>query len=116
MKKYSEDVQNALEANQNGLPLRESAKRFSIPRTTLQFRRSNKFNNINFGPNLVLTAAEENIIVEWIIENHKKGFPRRKEDIQESVKEFLEKTPRSNPFVNNYPGEGWYKSFLRRRS
>ncbi|KAJ8971895.1 hypothetical protein NQ314_000508 [Rhamnusium bicolor] len=52
--------------------------------------------------------------VEWIIENHKKGFLRRKDDIQESVKEFLEKTPRPNPFVNNYASEGWYKSFFRR--
>lgn len=114
-KKYNEETINkALEAINAGLPVREAARRFNIPRATLQFRRSNKFVKTTLGPSPILTSDEEIILVNWITENHKRGFPRRKEDIQESVKEYLDKNPRDNPFVNNRPGEVWYKAFLRR--
>ncbi|KAI4464140.1 hypothetical protein MML48_4g00016706 [Holotrichia oblita] len=52
--------------------------------------------------------------IQWIAESFRKGFPRRQEDIQASVKEFLDKVPRKNPFPDNCPQEGWYKAFLRR--
>ncbi|XP_030767168.1 uncharacterized protein LOC115890944, partial [Sitophilus oryzae] len=114
-KKYDEEnLQKALREVYNGLPLREVARRFGIPRATLQFRRSQKFVKTSFGPNPILSYDEEKILVKWISENHKRGFPCRKENIQESVKEFLDKNPRENPFVNNRPGEAWYKAFLRR--
>jgi hypothetical protein len=38
-----------------------------------------------FGPNPILSNDEEQIVVTCIFENHKRGFPRRKEDVQESV-------------------------------
>ncbi|KAF9416053.1 hypothetical protein HW555_006465, partial [Spodoptera exigua] len=52
---------------------------------------------------------EENQLVQWIIESCRKGFPRRKEDVIQSVKLFLIANPRSNSFIENTPGEGWYK-------
>lgn len=114
-KKYTEDVlQKALESIKNGMGVREASRTFKIPRATLQFRKSSKFKKPNCGPNPVLTAEEENLLVEWICENHRKGFPQRKVDVQASVKNFLDKNPRPNPFLNNCPGDGWYKAFLRR--
>ncbi|KAJ8944633.1 hypothetical protein NQ318_004720 [Aromia moschata] len=71
-------------------------------------------NKTSLGPSPVLTNGEEDILVQWFIENAQKGFPRRKEDLQISVKHFLDKNPRKNPFKNNLPNEGWYKAFLRR--
>lgn len=53
-------------------------------------------------------------MVKWIIEYYKKGFPRRKFDIQISVKSFLDASEKPNPFKNNIPGNHWYASFLKR--
>ncbi|KAJ8932323.1 hypothetical protein NQ318_020652 [Aromia moschata] len=36
------------------------------------------------------------------------------EDVQASVKYFLDSSPRENPFKNNCPGKGWYAAFLKR--
>lgn len=114
-KTYSQDdIRKALEAIKSGIPVREVSRRFNIPRATLQFRKSDKFKKTGFGPPPVLTSEEEALLIKWIEENHRKGFPRRKEDLQYAVKEFLDLNPRKNPFVNNLPGNGWYKAFLKR--
>ncbi|KAI4466320.1 homeobox-like domain superfamily [Holotrichia oblita] len=113
VKKYNEE-QEALEAVRNGKPLREVSRKYNIPRATLQFRKSDKFVKAGFRPRPILSTEEEDILVKWIAESSKKGFPRRQEDIQASVKEFLDKVPKKNPFPNNCPQEGWYKAFLRR--
>ena len=89
--KYNEEtITRALEAINSGLPVREAARCFNIPRATLQFRGSNKFVKTTLGPSPILTSDDEKILVNWITENHKRGFPRRKEDTQESVKEYLD--------------------------
>lgn len=113
--KYTEEgIEKALKAIDDGIPIREAARKFQIPRATLQFRRSDKFKKIGHGPAPVLTKDEEETLLEWIFECHRKGFPRRKSDVLYSVKYFLDKKPRPNPFVNNCPGNGWYKLFLKR--
>lgn len=115
VKKYTkEDLQRAIDEVNNGIPKRVASKKYSIPRATLQFRVSNKFVKSSHGPSPILTSEEESLLVHWIKECHRKGFPRRKEDIQISVKQFLDDTPRPNPFTDNYPGDGWYKAFMRR--
>ncbi|KAI4455752.1 hypothetical protein MML48_9g00000300 [Holotrichia oblita] len=114
-KKYTEnDIQKALEEIKIGKLLRVVSRQYKIPRATLQFRKSQNYVKPTFGPNPILSNDEEKILVNWIFENHKRGFPRRKDDVQESVKEFLDQRPRENPFVNNRPGETWYRAFLRR--
>ena len=114
-KKYSEDVlQKALEAVTNGMPKKQASKIYGIPRSTIQNRLSGKFRKISLGPAPILTNEEELIIVDWVLRCHRKGFPRRKENIQSAVKEFLQKQPRPNPFRDNKPGEKWYKCFLHR--
>lgn len=115
VKRYSEeDLQMAIKDVQNGMPKREACKKHKIPRATLQFRLSGKFVKTSHGPPPVLTTEEEDMIVNWVKECHRKGFPQRKDAIQCSVKQFLDENPRDNPFTNNYPGIGWYKAFLKR--
>ncbi|KAJ8909242.1 hypothetical protein NQ315_017218 [Exocentrus adspersus] len=95
-KKYSEDdVKNALNMIADGVPLREAARKFNIPRATLQFRRSDKFSKTTFGPRPVLSEQGKCL-----------G--------EGSVKAILDKYPRENPFTDNFPHDGWYKAFLRR--
>lgn len=106
-KNYTEEkLQNALNAINSGMAIRVAAKQFNVPRATLQFRKSAKFSKSSLGPKPILNMDEEQLIVKWITECQRKGFPRRLNDVQTSVKNFLDKSPRENPFVNNYPGEG----------
>lgn len=53
-------------------------------------------------------------MVQWILDCHRKGFPRRKVDVQLSVKAFLDADQRDTPFKDNIPGDWWYNAFLRR--
>ncbi|KAG5893479.1 hypothetical protein JTB14_031257 [Gonioctena quinquepunctata] len=96
------------------MPKREACRKYKIPRATLQFRLSEKFTKSSHGPLPILTTHEEAILVEWIKDCQRKGFPRRREDIQISVKQFLDDSPRENPFKNNLPGDGWYKALMKR--
>nr|CAI5817822.1 unnamed protein product [Callosobruchus analis] len=115
-KKYDEEtLSKALEDIVNeGLSKKAASKKYGIPQSTLQFRLTDKFSKTTFGPKPILSQEEEKILVDWVLESHKKGFPRRKEDLWVSVKVFLDEKPRPNPFKDNMPGEGWYKSFLKR--
>lgn len=98
----------------NGLSKKAASRKYGIPRSTLQFRLSQKFSKSTFGPRPILSNDEEQILVDWVFHSAKKGFPRRKEDLQISVKCFLDEKPRDNPFKDNMPGDGWYKAFLKR--
>nr|CAI5852989.1 unnamed protein product [Callosobruchus analis] len=91
-----------------------AAKRFGIPRSTIQYRLSDKFKSPGYGPPTVLTSKEEEILIKWIFECHRKGFPRRIDDVQVSVQQLIKKDKRETPFKDGRPGKGWYKAFLRR--
>ena len=65
-------------------------------------------------PPPVIGIEKEKELVEWIFDCHQKGFPRRKENIQASIKSFLDQSNMKTPFKDNCPGDGWYKNFLRR--
>lgn len=115
VKGYDEEVvQKALIEIQNGMPKKQAAVKYGIPRQTLQYRMSEKFKKIRHGPSSYLTEEEENTLEQWIVDSHRKGFPRRKNDVQASVKTFLDLNPRKTPFKDNIPGRHWYKSFLNR--
>lgn len=87
---------------------------YGIPRQNLQYRLREKFIKSGHGPASYLTKEEESDLEQWIIDSHKKDFPRRKIDIQLSVKTFLDENPRPTPFKDNTPGIHWYKGFLNR--
>lgn len=104
-KKYTEEaIQKALDEIKNGAPKKTVAKKYGIPRATLQFRLGPKFTKIRPGPKTYLTNDEENLLEGWLLENYRKGFPKRKIDIQMAVKSFLDVNDRTSPFKNNIPG------------
>lgn len=112
---YTEDeLQLALERIRNGMSIHQASKMYNIPRGTIQNRLHNRVKKNITGPPSILNLNEELAIVQWLISNHEKGFPRRKQDVQAAVKEFLDKSPRPNPFKNNMPGDKWYAAFLKR--
>jgi hypothetical protein len=114
-KKYSEEqLKKAVQAVNNGMSKKKASATFGVPRSTIQFRINNPPANNRHGPPPILAPAEEDSLKQWIFESCKRGFPRRMEDVQCSVKQFLDESPRENPFKDNYPGIGWYKAFLKR--
>lgn len=94
--------------------IREIARKYDIPKSTLHFKLKNPDHRTSFGPQPVLTKDEEYILELWIKRLMKKGFPLKIENLQRSVSKFLEENPRPNPFKDNYPGDGWVKAFLKR--
>lgn len=101
-----DNIDAALKAiHVDGMSQKSAAKKFGVARSTLQFRLKNTDNqNISCGPSTVLTTNEEKTLVKWLLESCKKGFPRRREDLQNSVKLFLDEQERTSPFKNNLPG------------
>lgn len=104
-KKYQEDdIQRALAAIKSGMPKKKATQIFGVPRATLQFRLAPKFTKIEPGRSTDLSIEEENDLIKWLLESHRKGFPRRKIDVQLSVKAFLDAEGRKTPFKDNMPG------------
>ncbi|KAJ8979676.1 hypothetical protein NQ317_001076 [Molorchus minor] len=102
--KTLEKIAKALEDIKNGESKKSVSKKYAIPRSTLQFRLSSKFSKCRPGPNTYLTVDEETKLVEWILESQKKGFPKRKVDLQLSVKEFMDADGRPN-LLRKIPGQ-----------
>ncbi|XP_063385493.1 uncharacterized protein LOC134671563 [Cydia fagiglandana] len=112
-----ENLQNAIKAVQdadNKLSTRQIAENYGVPRTSLRYYIENPGHKTSLGPSPVLTVSEESQLEEWIIISARKGFPRNKEDILDTVQKFLVENPRPNLFTNNRPGDGWWKAFLKR--
>ncbi|KAF6213605.1 hypothetical protein GE061_011326 [Apolygus lucorum] len=115
-RRYSEEsLQKATEAVKQGLMSQKHAeKTFGVPRSTIQFRLSDKFSRSALGRPTILTKEEEEEIQEWIMICASKGFPRRKLDIASSVAGFLQLDGRANPFSGGIPGKSWFKGFFKR--
>lgn len=64
-------------------------QKFSVSRSTLQYRLKNPDQKVSCGPAPVLSEEEEKILEKWILESSRKGFPQRKEDLLVSVKQYL---------------------------
>lgn len=106
-KRYTEEnVGLAVDAVKQGMSKKQASVIYGVPLTTIIFQLSEKFVKINHGPSPILTSEEELTLCRWLDVTAKKGFPRRKDDIAASVKEFLDIAPRKNPFKNNTPGDG----------
>lgn len=117
LKYTKKDLDRALieiQNNEDTLPVRKIAEKYGIPRTTLRLHRDHPGHKTSMGPMPILTHLEEGKLEEWIITCARKGFPRNKENILDSVQKFLEENPRPNSFLNNRPGIGWWRAFLKR--
>lgn len=60
-----------------------------------------------------LTEEEEDYLEQWINDCAVKGFPKREDDVINSVSYYLKKKKRLSKFIN---GEKWFKLFLKRQS
>lgn len=83
-------------------------RKFGVARSTIQFRMKNPGRTFKCGSSSIITEDEESLLVKWIIESYKKGFPRRRKDVQYSVKKYLDDNNRTTPFKDNLPGKYFY--------
>ena len=68
------------------------------------------------GPPSILTKEEENILVKWIIDVGKTGFPVTVDEFLNSVQQLMQDLKRKNPFKNNRSDKTWFKGFIRRNA
>lgn len=66
------------------------------------------------GPPTILSKEEEERIVQWMFTRAKVGFPVTKNNLLDSVSNFLKKIQRPNPFTQGVPERSWFESFLKR--
>lgn len=114
--KYDENqILDAIQAVQNGMPILEASKRYKVPRTTLTYKLSGRYPiERKMGPASYISKEHEGIIVRWILESQKKGFPISRHQLVESVKKLVTDLNLKTPFKNNKPGKKWVELFLKR--
>ncbi|KAF2886617.1 hypothetical protein ILUMI_19556 [Ignelater luminosus] len=71
---------------------RKTAAVFNIPRSTLQFHLSESFVKSKHGPNPVLSVAEENTLLDWILECQNKNIAERVSNNISQTQEMKDKT------------------------
>lgn len=112
---YTSDMlQEALSAVQKGMCLRTASKRFGIPFSTLRNKHKGIYSKETSGPATILSSEEEKLLVQWILDMEKRGFPFTRDMLFDSVQMLVLKTKRENPFKNNRPGRSWFEGFMRR--
>lgn len=59
-----------------------------------------------------MTDEEAYQLFKWILDNQRKGLPKRKINVQLSMKELMDASERPNPFKDTTPGTYKVVSFL----
>lgn len=116
--KYSEDaLSEALKKiREEKWAIRKASREFGIPRGTLQDRIHGRVieKPRRMGPETILKAAEEQTLVNWLINLAKCGFPQKPTDLLNTVQKIIRDDKRKNPFKDELPGKSWYYGFLKR--
>ena len=104
----------AIQSVKMGIPIRKASMRYGIPLTTL-FRHSKEPDKVwKLGAKPILTADEEQKIVEWIQYKAERGFPTDKEELLDWVQAYMKSLNRENPFKDDRPGRRWFQWFNKR--
>ncbi|XP_026686583.1 uncharacterized protein LOC113471547 [Diaphorina citri] len=115
---YSEEsLAKALEDIRGGTKsIREASREYGVPRGTIQDRIHGRVKEgpRKMGPKSILTKDEEDNIVQWCCSLAKCCFPRKIDDVLNSVQQLVTADQRQTPFKDNRPGKKWYAAFLRR--
>jgi DDE superfamily endonuclease/Tc5 transposase DNA-binding domain len=98
-----------------GMSVKKAALTWSVPRTTLNNLKLGRYKpDARPGPCTILTQAEELLLQEWIVEMSRRGLPMNRENLLDSIQVILSEDGRANPFLDNRPGNSWFKLFLKR--
>ena len=114
-KQYTPDqAEGALEDVSCGMSVKQAAKKWSVPRSTLQDLKIGKYHPMSRpGPATILTDEEELLLVQWITELARRGVPLSKENLLDSVQSIVISDGRLNPFSEGRPGKVWFYAFIK---
>jgi hypothetical protein len=104
-------LQASLRAIDQGLPVGIVASQIDIPRSTLRSHITGMTKVRKRGQAPVLTAEEEQQLVDYIIQMQELGFPLSFSQLKLKVALITQK--RATPFVHGIPGAGWLRWFRR---
>ena len=108
-------LEQALLAIGDGMSVRKAAKTWSVPRSTLIDLKGGLYLvSSRPGPNPVMTAEEEKLICEWIMELARRGIPLSRTTLLDTIQDIINSDSRPNPFTNGRPGRSWFSAFLKR--
>lgn len=87
MFRYTEDdMERAIEEVLRGQPVSTTAKKYGIPRVTLLYKSKGKTpRRRKMGPQPFLKETQEKVLVKWITEVAKAGFPVQHHQLMSSV-------------------------------
>ncbi|XP_051168142.1 uncharacterized protein LOC127285953 [Leptopilina boulardi] len=105
----------ALKDVENGMTLSAASKLYNVPRTTLWDKYHGRSPvERKMGPECVLSKEEETLLVQWMFDVGKCGFPVTKEQLLDSVQLLVKELKKSTCFTNGRPGRAWYDAFRKR--
>jgi len=113
--KYDENLrEEALKAVKTGqLSARDAAKKFGVPRSTLGDHLTSR-HKVTIGRPTVLSAEEEDIIVERLLLMASWNFPLTAKDLCHLIKSYLDGLGRTTRFIENLPGPDFVYDFFAR--
>jgi len=111
---YTEnDIKNALNAvNNSSMKIREAARAFGVPKSTLADRVNGKKNKIT--SQTAFSEFTENLLVELIGHLSDIGFGLSKKLFLNLVEEYLIQTDQTHLFANGKPHPNFYFKFMNR--
>ena len=99
----------------NKLSLRKAARQYGIPKSTLSLYVSGKLQiGAKRGPASVLSAEEEQRLVDYAVHMGQIGYGRTREQLFDIVAKIVSKDGCLNPFVDGRPGRKWWALFKKR--
>lgn len=102
------------EVRQQQISVREAAKKFNVPKTTLNNKARGFYPTARkMGPKTTLDKPIENKIVKCLFTLAEAGFPLSKAQLLDNVS-ILMSQQKINPFKNGRPGNTWFKLFCTR--
>jgi len=108
------NIRAAYMAVKGGMGVRQAARDFGVPRTTLRNKLEGK-HPIEKKSKLSLSTEEEKTFSQWAINMARAGFGRTKKDFLRSIQEYLNQLDEEPRFKNNnMPGDTWYYDYLKR--
>lgn len=112
--KYSGDAfENAVNAvKEKKMSIREAAKHYKVPKSTICDRLQGKKPKV--GRPQELTEEEEKLLVQRLMVMADWGFPITSMDMCYVIRDYLNSQDRKTRFINNLPGRGFVRKFLKR--
>ena len=108
-------MKNAIAAcTDTGMKVREAARIYGVPKSTLHDHVSGKHTAIGAGSPTVLAQKYEQEIVLTCQVLAEMGFGLTKQLVERVVMEYIEENGIETPFHDGIPGKDWWSGFKKR--